>query len=59
MRLRRSPGSIEFVFNTPSHHRAHHGSDEIYLDRSFRPTRVAFHEFAAIARDGRGGGTRG
>jgi sterol desaturase/sphingolipid hydroxylase (fatty acid hydroxylase superfamily) len=26
---------IEFVFNTPSHHRVHHGSDAIYLDRNF------------------------
>lgn len=26
---------IEFVFNTPSHHRVHHGSDEIYLDKNY------------------------
>jgi sterol desaturase/sphingolipid hydroxylase (fatty acid hydroxylase superfamily) len=26
---------IEFVFNTPSHHRVHHGMDEIYLDRNY------------------------
>ncbi|MFC6012234.1 sterol desaturase family protein [Nocardia lasii] len=26
---------IEFVFNTPSHHRVHHGSDQIYLDRNY------------------------
>ncbi|MBO0842475.1 MAG: sterol desaturase family protein [Nocardioides sp.] len=26
---------IELVFNTPSHHRVHHGSDEIYLDRNY------------------------
>lgn len=26
---------IEFVFNTPSHHRVHHGSDPIYLDRNY------------------------
>jgi len=25
---------IEFVFNTPSHHRVHHGSDVKYLDRN-------------------------
>jgi fatty acid hydroxylase family protein len=23
------------VFNTPSHHRVHHGSDEIYLDKNY------------------------
>jgi sterol desaturase/sphingolipid hydroxylase (fatty acid hydroxylase superfamily) len=26
---------IEFVFNTPSHHRVHHGSDPEYLDRNY------------------------
>lgn len=26
---------IEFVFNTPSHHRVHHASDAIYLDRNY------------------------
>jgi sterol desaturase/sphingolipid hydroxylase (fatty acid hydroxylase superfamily) len=28
------PRWFEFVFNTPSHHRVHHGSDEKYLDRN-------------------------
>jgi sterol desaturase/sphingolipid hydroxylase (fatty acid hydroxylase superfamily) len=82
-RIGRLPAAFEFFFNTPSHHRVHHGSNEVYLDRnyggilivwdrlfgtfqgetepvrygltqnlrSFAPTRVAFHEFAAIARD--------
>jgi len=26
---------VEFVFNTPSHHRVHHGSDPVYLDRNY------------------------
>lgn len=26
------PRWFEFVFNTPSHHRVHHGSEEKYLD---------------------------
>ncbi|MFW0783735.1 sterol desaturase family protein [Gordonia sp. CPCC 206044] len=26
---------IEFVFNTPSHHRVHHGSDSEYLDKNY------------------------
>ncbi|OBG82276.1 C-5 sterol desaturase [Mycobacterium sp. E802] len=26
---------IEFIFNTPSHHRVHHGCDELYLDRNY------------------------
>ncbi len=85
-RIGRLPAPFEFVFNTPSHHRVHHGSNELYLDRNyggiliiwdrlfgtfqgetervtygltqnlrtFKPHRVAFHEFAAIARDVRG-----
>ncbi len=28
------PKWFEFVFNTPSHHRVHHGSDLIYLDKN-------------------------
>jgi sterol desaturase/sphingolipid hydroxylase (fatty acid hydroxylase superfamily) len=82
-RVRRLPRPIELAFNTPSHHRAHHGSNEVYLDRNYggilivwdrlfgtfqgetepvrygltkniathNPARVAFHEYAAIARD--------
>ncbi|GAB2986605.1 sterol desaturase family protein [Nocardioides montaniterrae] len=26
---------IELIFNTPSHHRVHHGSDAIYLDKNY------------------------
>ncbi|MGH8877402.1 MAG: sterol desaturase family protein [Stackebrandtia sp.] len=26
---------IELVMNTPSHHRVHHGSDDVYLDRNY------------------------
>lgn len=29
------PRPIEFVFNTPSHHRVHHGMDALYLDRNY------------------------
>jgi sterol desaturase/sphingolipid hydroxylase (fatty acid hydroxylase superfamily) len=85
-RIQRLPAVFEYFFNTPSHHRVHHGANEVYLDRNyggilivwdrlfgsfqgeterplygltqnirtFRPTRVAFHEFAAMARDVRG-----
>jgi sterol desaturase/sphingolipid hydroxylase (fatty acid hydroxylase superfamily) len=28
-------GPLELVFNTPSHHRVHHGTDAPYLDRNF------------------------
>lgn len=29
------PRPIEYVFNTPSHHRVHHGSDPEYLDKNY------------------------
>ncbi len=31
----RLPRPLEFVLNTPSHHRVHHGSDPEYLDRNY------------------------
>ncbi|MEE4025473.1 sterol desaturase family protein [Gordonia sp. PKS22-38] len=31
---------IEFTFNTPSHHRVHHGSDRDYLDRNYGGTLI-------------------
>lgn len=34
-RLIKSLGPLEVVFNTPSHHRVHHGSDEKYLDKNY------------------------
>ena len=34
-RIRRFPRWVEAVFNTPSHHRVHHGSNEQYLDRNY------------------------
>ena len=79
----RMPRWFEWAFNTPSHHRVHHGSNGAYLDcnyggilivwdrlfgtfvperepvvyglvkniRSFNLWTIAFHEYAAIARD--------
>jgi len=32
--VRRFPSWFEFIFNTPSHHRVHHGSNVKYLDRN-------------------------
>ncbi|MFE3292763.1 sterol desaturase family protein [Rhodococcus sp. NPDC059234] len=34
-RIDRLPRPIEFVFNTPSHHRVHHGCDPEYLDKNY------------------------
>jgi sterol desaturase/sphingolipid hydroxylase (fatty acid hydroxylase superfamily) len=33
--IRRMWAPIEFVFNTPSHHRVHHGSNPQYLDKNY------------------------
>ncbi len=33
--VQRVPRWFEAVFNTASHHRAHHGADEIYLDVNY------------------------
>lgn len=32
--IHRLPAPIEYIFNTPSHHRVHHGSDLKYLDKN-------------------------
>jgi len=33
--IRRMPAWFEYLFNTPSHHRVHHASNGIYLDRNY------------------------
>jgi sterol desaturase/sphingolipid hydroxylase (fatty acid hydroxylase superfamily) len=35
-----SLGPLEFVFNTPSHHRVHHGSNPRYIDRNHGGTLI-------------------
>ena len=32
--IKHFPPFVEFIFNTPSHHRVHHGSDVKYLDKN-------------------------
>ncbi|BBX61514.1 C-5 sterol desaturase [Mycobacterium saskatchewanense] len=34
-RIDKLPRPLEFVFNTPSHHRVHHGMDALYLDKNY------------------------
>ncbi|MEO6792461.1 MAG: sterol desaturase family protein [Mycobacterium sp.] len=34
-RINKLPRAIEFIFNTPSHHRVHHGMDPEYLDKNY------------------------
>lgn len=36
------PAPIEFIFNTPSHHRAHHGRNPRYIDRNYGGTLIIF-----------------
>lgn len=33
--VRRLPAPVEWLFNTPSHHRVHHGRNPAYLDRNY------------------------
>jgi sterol desaturase/sphingolipid hydroxylase (fatty acid hydroxylase superfamily) len=40
--LVRSLGPLEFVLNTPSHHRVHHASNPEYLDRNFGGVLIVF-----------------
>src|SRR6201990_2780466 len=34
-RIDKLPRPFEFIFNTPSHHRVHHGMDQMYLDKNY------------------------
>ncbi|MDO3396262.1 sterol desaturase family protein [Nocardioides sp. SOB44] len=36
---------VELVFNTPSHHRVHHGSDPEYLDRNYGGILIVWDRF--------------
>ena len=33
--IKKLPAPLEYIFNTPSHHRVHHGADEHYLDKNY------------------------
>ena len=33
--IKKMPAPIEYFFNTPSHHRVHHGADDVYLDKNY------------------------
>jgi sterol desaturase/sphingolipid hydroxylase (fatty acid hydroxylase superfamily) len=35
-------GPLEWIFNTPSHHRVHHGSNSAYLDKNFGGVLIVF-----------------
>lgn len=38
--VKKLPRAIEFIFNTPSHHRVHHGRNPEYIDRNFGGTLI-------------------
>lgn len=38
--VQKMPRWYEFIFNTPSHHRVHHGSDLLYLDKNHAGTLI-------------------
>jgi hypothetical protein len=43
---------IEFVFNTPSHHRVHHGTDPEYLDKNYGGILIIWDRmFGTFARE--------
>jgi sterol desaturase/sphingolipid hydroxylase (fatty acid hydroxylase superfamily) len=39
-RVAKLPAAIEYFFNTPSHHRVHHASNVLYLDRNHAGTLI-------------------
>ena len=41
-RIRKLPRPIEFIMNTPSHHRVHHGSNKQYLDKNYGGTLIVW-----------------
>jgi sterol desaturase/sphingolipid hydroxylase (fatty acid hydroxylase superfamily) len=43
--INKMPRPIELVFNTPSHHRVHHGSDIKYLDRNHAGVLIIWDRF--------------
>jgi len=48
----RLPRPIEYVFNTPSHHRVHHASDPEYLDRNYGGILILWDRiFGTFARE--------
>ncbi len=40
--INKLPRPIEWLFNTPSHHRVHHGRNDRYIDRNYGGTLIIF-----------------
>jgi sterol desaturase/sphingolipid hydroxylase (fatty acid hydroxylase superfamily) len=57
-RIDRLPRFIEYVFNTPSHHRVHHGANNPYLDKNYGGILIIWDRmFAATPRRPSGSAT--
>jgi sterol desaturase/sphingolipid hydroxylase (fatty acid hydroxylase superfamily) len=55
----RKLGPLEWVLNTPSHHRAHHASDDAWLDRNFGGVLIVFDRwFGTFVAEPSEGGLR-
>jgi sterol desaturase/sphingolipid hydroxylase (fatty acid hydroxylase superfamily) len=46
-------GPLEWVLNTPAHHRSHHASDPEYLDRNFGGVLIVFERLFGTFREER------
>lgn len=45
-------GPLEWVFNTPAHHRLHHASNDCYIDRNYGGVLIVFDRFfGTLARE--------
>ncbi|HEY5188332.1 MAG TPA: sterol desaturase family protein [Solirubrobacteraceae bacterium] len=52
-RIRRLPAWFEAIFNTPSHHRVHHGANQQYLDRNYGGELILWDRvFGTFEREG-------
>lgn len=50
--IRRLPPAVEWLFNTPSHHRVHHGKNVAYLDRNHGGVLIVWDRlFGTFARE--------
>ena len=43
--INKMPRWFELVFNTPSHHRVHHGSNPLYLDKNYAGIFIIWDKF--------------
>ena len=51
--IKKLPRPIEYIFNTPSHHRVHHGSNPEYLDANYGGIFIVWDRmFATFAEEG-------